>query len=245
MSQIRILATEDDALHEEMLRITLENLGYDLIDVLFKPSDLFKKIAATKPDLLLMDIDLGDEMSGIDLIKEVNRRYDIPVIYVTSFADSDTFNEAKLTFPAAYIVKPYVELELQRAIELAISNRNSNPSAAKGWTGNFLLNKYIYIKQNQTLVKFELSAIQLIEAYDKYCFIYAEGKKIMVRARLKDISEQLPSDIFCQVHRSFVVNFNAIEKIELKTHSIYISGKRVSISKTYKPDLFSRLNFVV
>ena len=113
---------------KKCLRITIEQLGYDLIDVIYKPSSLFLKIDATKPDILLMDIDLGDDVSGIDLVKEVNERYDIPVIYVTSFADSDTFQKAKKTYPAAYIVKPYTESELQRAIELAINNQQEKTS---------------------------------------------------------------------------------------------------------------------
>ena len=50
MPRIRILATEDDALHEEMLRITIDKLGYELIDVVYRPSDLFLKLNATKPD---------------------------------------------------------------------------------------------------------------------------------------------------------------------------------------------------
>ena len=53
MANIRILATEDDPLHEEMLRVTLHKLGYTLIDVIFKPADVLPKIAATKTGFVL------------------------------------------------------------------------------------------------------------------------------------------------------------------------------------------------
>ena len=245
MPRIRILATEDDALHEEMLRITIAKLGYELIDVVYRPSDLFLKLNATKPDLLLMDIDLGEDVSGIDLIKEVNERYDLPVIYVTSFAESDTFQEAKLTHPAAYVVKPYKEPELQRAIELAISNRQEGASNFKGSVKNEIQNNYIYLKEEKALVKVELKSIQLVEAYDKYCFLYTADKKHMIRSRLKDIREQLPDSLFCQVHRSYIINTEAIEEIGLDDGKIHVAGKRISVSKTYKQDLYSRLKFVV
>ena len=244
MSKIRILATEDDTLHEEMLRITLEQLGYDLIDVIYKPSSLFLKIDATKPDILLMDIDLGDDVSGIDLVKEVNERYDIPVIYVTSFADSDTFQKAKRTYPAAYIVKPYNELELQRAIELAIYNQQEKINSSDDTRKNVVFNNDIFIKEGKAFVKIETDSIKLIEAYDKYCFIYTSEKKSMIRSRLKDIYSQLPANTFCQVHRSYIVNINAIDKIVLSNNRIYSAGKEIPVSKSYKHDLFARLNYV-
>ena len=244
MSKIRILATEDDTLHEEMLRITIEQLGYDLIDVIYKPSSLFLKIDATKPDILLMDIDLGDDVSGIELVKEVNKRYDIPVIYVTSFADSETFQKAKKTYPAAYIVKPYNESELQRAIELAINNQQNKFHSNEELKNNVVLNKHIFIKEGKALVKIEINAIKLIEAYDKYCFIYTTEQKNMFRSRLKDIYAQLPLSTFCQVHRSYIVNLNAIDKIIPNNHIIYTSGKEIPISKSYRQNLFSRLNYV-
>ncbi len=242
MSKIRILATEDDTLHEEMLRITIDNIGCELIDVVYKPSDLFLKLSATMPDIILMDIDLGGELSGIELIKEVNKRYDIPVIYVTSFADSDTFKEAKKTFPAAYVVKPYKQAELQRAIELAIYNKPDKQNFKANLKSNVVANNHIYIKEDQALVKIELDAIKLIQAFDKYCFLFLEDKRHMIRARLKDLFKQLPHNHFCQVHRSYIVNTNAIDKIVLKNNKIYIAGKEIAVSKTYKTNLYSRLN---
>jgi len=180
-------------LHEEMLRISIDNLGYDL---------------------LLMDI---------DLIKEVNERYDLPVIYVTSFADGDTFQEAKKTHPSAYVVKPYKEIELQRAIELAIGNKQNNAGSFTGWQNDGVLNNCIYIKEEKSLVKVELKSIQLIEAYDKYCFLYTADKKHMIRSRLRDILAQLPDSLFCQVHRSYIINTEAIEEIGLADGKVHVA----------------------
>jgi DNA-binding LytR/AlgR family response regulator len=244
MSKIRILATEDDPLHEEMLRVTLQKLGYSLIDVVFKPTDIMLKVAATKPDLILMDIDLGGEISGIELTKEINSRYDIPVIYVTSFADSNTFREALETYPNAYVVKPYKEEELQRAIELAIFNKRDNKIQFKGWGKDVVVNKHIYVKEDGILKKVDLNEIKLVEAYDKYCFIYTGDQKIMIRSRLSDVIEGLPESIFCQVHRSYVINVNAIDSIDASDYKISIAGKEIAVTKTFKNNLFSRLHTI-
>ena len=244
MSGIRILATEDDTLHEEMLRIMLDKPGYDLVDVIHNPNELFLKINATKPDILLMDIDLGTGISGIDLMKEVNERYDIPVIYLTSYADNNTFQQAKETYPTAYIVKPYRLSELERAIDLAVYNHHVNFSLSKNRHSNVVLSNQIYLKEDHDLIKINLKSIQLIEAYDKYCIIYTEEKKRMIRCRLKDILEQLPTSLFCQVHRSYVINVDEIDKISVNSRIIYVAGKGISVSKRYKQNLFTKLNCI-
>ena len=176
-------------------------------------------------------------------MKEVNKRFDIPVIYVTSFADNDTFQEAKKTFPAAYIVKPYIETEMQRAIELAIYNKHDDIISSKPGN-NVVRNNHIYIKEGNALIKIELKSIQFIEAYDKYCFICTPAKRSVVRTRFKDIQEQLPDSLFIQVHRSIMVNLDLIDKIGLNGKTIHIAGKEISVSKTYKQNLFAKLNCI-
>lgn len=242
MAKIRILATEDDPIHEAKLRMALEVLGYELIEVLSDPQQVLSLIKATKPDILLMDIDLGADISGIDLVKKINETHDIPSVFLTSFTDNETFQEAKKTNPLAYITKPYEIPELQRAIELAVYSKKNKAVSFSGWKNDVVLRDHIFIKEGSSLTKVLISDIKLIEAYDKYCFIYTSAKKFMLKARLKNIITQLPADLFCQVHRSYVVNMTAIENIELQQNKLFVLGKELNISKTYKEDLFSRIN---
>lgn len=81
MSKIRILATEDDPIHEEKLRMVIDKLNYELIDVLTDPYQVISVIRATKPDVLLMDIDLNSDISGIDLVNKINELHDIPTVF--------------------------------------------------------------------------------------------------------------------------------------------------------------------
>ena len=126
MSKIRILATEDDPIHEEKLRMVIDKLNYELIDVLTDPYQVISVIRATKPDVLLMDIDLNSDISGIDLVNKINELHDIPTVFLTSFQDAKTFNKAKETLPAAYITKPYNAEELERSIELAVFSKQKD-----------------------------------------------------------------------------------------------------------------------
>jgi len=99
MLKIRVLAAEDEAIHADKLRMVLDTVGYKLIDVVSDSGQLHNLINATKPDVLLMDIDLGVVKTGIELVKEVNVAHDIPTVYLTSFTYNQTFREAKKTMP--------------------------------------------------------------------------------------------------------------------------------------------------
>lgn len=241
MAKIRIIAVEDDPLHEEKLRMHIEKLGYDLVTVLCDPKVVLNSITAINPDVILMDIDLSNEVSGIDLVSVINTKFDIPIVYLTSFIDNRTFQQAKKTSPSAYVTKPYKMIELQCAIELALNNKDRNANELLGNT-NKITEGHFFIKDNGNLRKIAITDVQLVEAYDKYCNIYTTGKKHMLRIGLKELAGQLPPSQFCQTHRSYIVSLNAIEAINVGNGTIDIANKKIPISKSFKEALFSRLN---
>ncbi len=241
MSKIRILATEDDPIHEEKLRMVMDSLKYDLIDVIVDPRQVIPIIRATNPDVLLMDVDLNSDISGIDLVNEINELFDIPTVFLTSFYDSETFSQAKETQPAAYITKPYKAEELERSIELAVFNKQKERKSIVS-TKNDSSTMHLFVKDGASLTKVLLSAISYVEAYDKYCYIHTLHKKYMVKERLKNIADQLPDHLFLQVHRSYIINLEAIDDIKLAQSKLSIGEKEIGIGKTYKQALLSRIS---
>lgn len=244
MLKIRVLAVEDESIHADKLRMVLDTLGYELIDVISDPNQLLTMINATKPDVLLMDIDLGVEKTGIELVKEINDVHDIPTVYLTSYTDNQTFGEAKKTMPAAYVTKPYKAEDLIRAIELAVLAKQTSSTTILQQSKNVAAKKYLFIKNGNMLSKVATANIKLIEAYDKYCYIFTSDNKFMIKERLKNILLQLSSDVFCQVHRKYVINIDAIETIDLKKNEVVLMEKRISIGKTYKQDLLSNVSSI-
>ncbi|GAH55098.1 unnamed protein product, partial [marine sediment metagenome] len=73
------------------------------------------QIKETQPALVLMDIVLEGDMDGIEAAEHVRHRFNIPVIYLTAYADQKTLERAKLTEPFGYIIKPFEEKELYTA----------------------------------------------------------------------------------------------------------------------------------
>src|SRR5687767_9934905 len=121
MSTIRILAIEDEPLQAEALRVIVEDLGYLLIEVTPSVSEFQRLVIATVPDILLIDIDLGAEIDGIQLAEKVKAMTNIPTIFLTASKDKETIlRAAHDSKSSAYITKPYESTAIQAAIEIAV-----------------------------------------------------------------------------------------------------------------------------
>jgi len=115
-----IFIVEDEAIVASDIKETLISLGYTAAGIAKSGEIALEKIRDTRPDLILMDIHLAGEMDGVDTAGKVHALYDIPVIYLTAYADKILLDRAKVTEPYGYVVKPYDERELHSIIEMAL-----------------------------------------------------------------------------------------------------------------------------
>jgi DNA-binding LytR/AlgR family response regulator len=244
MQKIKVLAVEDDALHSAVLRMVMDQLDYDLIDVVDNAADALRLLGAAKPDVLLMDIDLGGDETGIDLVRKINETADIPVIYVTSFREENIFRAARETMPEAYLNKPYDPANLQAAIELAVFRKQKEITQLREKKADLPATDSVFVKEGNNLVKLHLRDVVLVEAYDKYCFVYTRDKKHLLSLQLKNILPHLPAGRFLQVHRSYVVNLEAIDGVRPAQNSLEVAGRLIPVSKTYKNALFARITLL-
>lgn len=119
MSAAKILVVEDEALTALEIQSKLELWGYEVIDIVSSGEDAVEKALEMKPDLILMDIMLRGDISGIEAAKLIKEKMDISLIYLTAYCNPETFQGAKITQPHAYLIKPFEENELKFAIEMA------------------------------------------------------------------------------------------------------------------------------
>lgn len=115
----KILIVEDEAISALDLQSRLQNRGFNA-DIAFSGEEAIRKSAESCPDLVLMDIMLPGDIDGISAAEQIKNRFEIPIIYVTAYADEDTLRRAKITEPFGYIIKPFQERELAIAIEMAL-----------------------------------------------------------------------------------------------------------------------------
>ena len=120
MSKIKILVVEDEAIVAQDLKNSLEILGYEIPAISTSGEEAIKNALELSPDLVLMDIMLKGDMDGIEAISRIRKKIDLPVIYLTAYADEETLKRAKTTTPLGYILKPFDERELHTAIEIGL-----------------------------------------------------------------------------------------------------------------------------
>ncbi len=119
---MRILIVEDELLVAKGLSEILEARGFEITDNVTSVEDALISINTIEPNIVLLDISLNGTKDGIDLGRELKSRFNIPFIYITSYSDNITFERAKITNPYAYITKPFKEMDVILATDLAISN---------------------------------------------------------------------------------------------------------------------------
>ncbi|MGD8660930.1 MAG: response regulator, partial [Desulfobacterales bacterium] len=120
MPNANILVVEDESIIAIDIRNRVLNLGYGVSGAAATGEDAIAIAEETLPDLVLMDIKLRGEMDGVEAASRIRLDLDIPVVYLTAYANASTLERAKFTEPFGYLVKPFEDTELQAALEIAL-----------------------------------------------------------------------------------------------------------------------------
>ena len=120
MEPVRILVVEDEGVTAMDIQAQLQSLGYDVPVLAFSGEEAVAQTESLRPDLILMDIHLTGKLNGIEAAAQIRERYNIPLIYLTAYADEETLQQAKLTEPVGYILKPFDQRTLRSTIEMAL-----------------------------------------------------------------------------------------------------------------------------
>lgn len=120
MRKARILVVEDEGIVAAQIRETLEGLGYEVPAVAATGAAALERLAETEPDLVLMDIQLKGGISGVETARRMRSRLDVPVVYLTAFSDAETLEQAVLTDPLGYVLKPFDERSLHATLQMAL-----------------------------------------------------------------------------------------------------------------------------
>ena len=127
----KILVVDDEAIIVMQLEKRLSVMGYTVAGMAASGEDAVDMARRIQPDLVLMDIVMPGNMNGIEAAKIITGELDIPVVFVTSYADDAIIEKAKSARPYGYIVKPFNELEIKAAIEVALFRKATEQEEQK------------------------------------------------------------------------------------------------------------------
>ena len=120
MEKLNIFIVEDESIVAKDIQNSLTKLGYNVVGMANNGPEALEKIEELTPDLVLMDIMIKGNMTGIDVSERIKEKLNIPVIFLTAYADEGTLSRAKITEPYGYILKPFKEIDLHSTSEMAV-----------------------------------------------------------------------------------------------------------------------------
>lgn len=115
-----ILIVEDDGIIAARLQDMLTRVGYTTPEPVASGEAAVAAVAATAPDLVLMDIALAGAMNGITAAEHIRVEYNVPIVYLTAYSQTAQLERAKATYPYGYLIKPVAERELVATVEMAL-----------------------------------------------------------------------------------------------------------------------------
>jgi len=116
----RILVVEDEAIVAADIQDRLESLGYEVAGWGTTGAEALDLARTSSPDLILMDIMLKGPMNGIHAAHLIRTELSLPVIFLTANSDEAVLEQAKISEPFAYLLKPFEERQLRTNIEMAL-----------------------------------------------------------------------------------------------------------------------------
>ncbi|GAB3958391.1 hypothetical protein GCM10028805_52630 [Spirosoma harenae] len=241
---LQLLVVEDDMIIAATIALQLTKLGYEVSGIVPRGEEAILHAETARPDLILLDISLKGALDGIDTAHAIHQRWNIPIIYVTANTDESTFARAKKTRPYAFISKPIRAIELQRAIELAISRLADEPSASAQHVPDapFVLSDRIFVRHREKIVKIFITDILYVEADRNYCHLCTADKEYLLTTTLKAMEDKLPANYFVRVHRSYLVNLTQVD--EVGEGHIGIKGKTIPLSHNLREALLKRIQTI-
>lgn len=238
---MKVIIVEDEytiALDTEM---KLSAQGFNVLGIATDFASLMELIAEDTPDIILMDINLGEGGNGIEIAKKLKKIISVPIVFLSAYSNPEVVSAALETEPFGYLVKPYKIEDLVITMQLAKTQ----------WLSKLAVNEFkadvesvdsVYVQSGSKLVKIDLSEILFLQALDNYSIIQTEKNKIVVSLYLSQLAEKFPSGQFYQIHRSYVVNIKNIQSIDGNT--VYVGKYEIPVSRSNKADFLSKLKLV-
>jgi diguanylate cyclase (GGDEF)-like protein/PAS domain S-box-containing protein len=120
MPSARLMVVEDEVLVAKDISFRLQRMGYLVVGSTGRGGAAIDLAMEWRPDLILMDINLRDDIDGIEAAALIKQGFDVPIIFCTAFSNAETLERAKITAPYGYILKPFENRELEINIEIAL-----------------------------------------------------------------------------------------------------------------------------
>ena len=241
MNKVKVLLVEDEPIIADDLENQLVNAGVEVTEIFDNGEETLEYLKNKTPDLIIMDIQLMGDLDGIETAHIINQSHQVPIIFLTSNTDKNTFNRAKFTYPHAFLSKPFRLKDIMHSISLALEIEDVNDNASITITDSGLRDR-IFIRDKDSFHKVMYNDILFIEADGSYSQVYTAAKTYIISQSIKKIEQKLESDDLQRIHRSFIVNIQNIDR--LSDGMVHIGSHNIPVSRANRENLRQLFNSI-
>lgn len=240
MDNINVLIIEDTPAESDALIQVLKANNYTVVGIARSYTEALRLFynSEIKIDIVVIDIFLDGKPDGITFAETINivPNKSKPFVFLSSSKDRQIFERAKLTQPFSFLLKPFNELEILYALEMAVEKFYGQTNVFLSEVQDTVISEdYLFVKKNKSLKKVLIDDIVYIEVEDRYCNIITDNEKFVILMSLTKLIQLLDPEKFCQTHRNFIVNTDKIEEIIVNDNLLILKGNhKVTLSDKYK-----------
>jgi len=248
MLKNHILIVEDEAIVASDIQYSLQKLGFFVTGVAASGELALSMIKSSQPDLILMDIMLQGKLSGLDTAELIMKTYSIPIIFLTAYVDEVTLSRAKKCQPFGYIIKPFKEIQLQTAIEMALYKFKKEDDLIKErnllysiMDNSKIMNDMLFIKSENKIVKIKLADIYFIHADQSEVVIYTNNSEFKLHSSINELKEKT-GELFIQLSDQYLINKVKVLRIDYPTIYFKDIFKVIKVINEDEPTIDSLFN---
>ncbi len=241
LAPLKILIVEDNLSFALELEMLLDEMGYTDTLRADHSGTALDYIYSKEPDLILMDIDINGNLSGLQLGEKI-AHLDIPVLYITALQEAPYQEASRQSNTIGYLVKPVQPLTLRSAIDLAIAKVQAQKETEKDNSienqEHFITRQFFFFKKRHIYYKVAISDILYAQSDDNYVKIQVKNADTFtLRITLKNLEDLLPSKLFLRTHRRYIVAVEYIESINFQDSTLMIGEEELPISQAKRKEL--------
>jgi DNA-binding LytR/AlgR family response regulator len=238
----RIFLVEDEWIHAESIRISIEELGYEWLGYTQEGIDALQQIQRLQPDVVLLDINLHGALSGIPIANALKKNYpQLPFIFVTSHLENEIITQSIGTNPVAYLTKPVNMGDLKAAlIKAQLANAEAGATEQEAEL-SISGDKQLLIRVGKNLKPLIKEDIFYVQTDAKnYVRIFTASGNYTVKQSLNAMEQILAWPQFMRVHKEYIINLRQVSDIHEGDQLVKINTTFIPVGKSYRKDFFER-----
>jgi DNA-binding LytR/AlgR family response regulator len=234
---LECIIIEDDFAFALSTKIMVEEIGLKVSCIISKFEDIVPMITDNSADIILSDIRIGADEYSYEALSEVENLP--PVVFFSGYIDDRQYIKSQSVDSYIYLIKPFNKITLQSAIDGALKQKKK----AINYGGDIHKNgNTLFVRSKGKLISIDPLDIKYVQSEGNYCYLYTKDGKIAIRSSLKNVFKKLPNSGYFQIHRSYMINLNFIDKIVLGKNQLVIGDDILPIGRKYKKELIDEVN---